>query len=123
MITKGTARRSGADEAQGAVQFTVKEDIAEENDITGDEKATQRKTVPSVKKLRSTAVRCLNEMMTDMSLKPSDRLNAIKAVLDYTGKQLEEKERERERERECDAAKEDSTLHVIFDNAPKEYAE
>ncbi len=123
MDTKDTARRSRAEDGHAAVQFAVTEGITEENGISGDEKAAQRKTVPSVKKLRSTAVRCLNEMMTDMSLKPADRLNAIKAVLDYTGKQLEEKERERERERECDAAKEDSTLHVIFDNAPKEYAE
>lgn len=123
METKDTARRSRAEDAHAAVQLTVKGDITEEYGTSGDEKAALRKTVPSVKRLRSTAVKCLNEMMTDMSLKPADRLNAIKAVLDYTGKQLEEKEREKERDRECDAAKEDCMLHVIFDNAPKEYAE
>lgn len=123
MESKDTARRDRAEDIHSAVQFALKEDIEDEYGTSGNEKAAQRKTVPSVKKLRSTAVKCLNEMMTDMSLKPADRLNAIKAVLDYTGRQLEEKEREKEREREYDAAKEDSTLHVIFDNAPKEYAE
>lgn len=125
MQTKDTVRHSRAEETHAAVQFEVQEDITGEYNISRDEKAAQHKTVLSVKKLRSTAVKCLNEMMTDMSLKPADRLNAIKAVLDYTGKQLEEKERERERERErvCDAAREDSTLHVIFDNMPREYAE
>lgn len=119
MNTKETAQLSRAEKATDAVQLETKEDITGEHGTGGDEKATRRRIVPSVKLLRSTAVKCLNDMMNDMSLKPADRLNAIKAVLDYTGKQLEEKERERE----SDAAREDSTLHVIFDNIPKEYAE
>lgn len=119
MDTKDTARSSRAEDAHAAVQFAVKEGITEENGISGYEKAAQRKTVPSVKKLRNTAVRCLNEMMTDMSLKPADRLNAIKAVLDYTSKQIEEKERDKQKNDLID----DGAVHVIFDNAPKEYAE
>lgn len=119
MESKDTARRDRAEEIHSAVQFAVKEDIEDEYGTSGNEKAAQRKTVPSVKKLRSTAVKCLNEMMTDMSLKPADRLNAIKAVLDYTSKQIEEKERDKQKNDLLD----DGAVHVIFDNAPKEYAE
>lgn len=83
------------------------------------ENVVQRKPSLSVRHLRTTAVRCLNEMMNDTSLKPADRLNAIKAVLDYTSKQLEEKERDKQKNDLID----DGTVHVVFDNAPKEYAE
>ena len=45
-----------------------------------------RRTALSVKRMRSTAIQCLYAMMTDENLKPSDRLSAIKAALDYAGK-------------------------------------
>lgn len=55
------------------------------------------------------ALSTLYQMMTDESLKPSDRLSAVKAALDYASK--------------FQGSENDSVLTVIFDNFPKEYAE
>lgn len=76
--------------------------------------------------MRAKAASCLYDMMTDENLKPSDRLAAIKAALDYTGRLAEEK-REAKREEEKARAKadekaEDSMLRVVFENIPEDYA-
>ena len=53
----------------------------------------------SARAMRAKAASCLNDMMTDESLKPSDRLAAIKAALDYTCRLADER-REAKREEE-----------------------
>lgn len=66
----------------------------------------------SAKTIRTKAVRCLYGMMLDEALKPSDRLNAIKAALEYSGKLLESSQ-----------APSDDALHVVFDNIPADFSE
>lgn len=80
----------------------------------------------SARAMRTKAASCLYDMMTDESLKPSDRLAAIKAALDYTGRLADER-REAKREEEKARAKadekaEDSMLRVVFENIPEDYA-
>ncbi len=81
-----------------------------------EETGAKRRQSLGTKSMRNTAVRSLNEMMTDPNLKPADRLNAIKTVLDYTGRLLDEKKNSADR-------LDDGMLHIVFDNAPKEYSE
>lgn len=66
----------------------------------------------SAKTIRNKAVRCLYGMMLDEELKPSDRLNAIKAALEYSGKLLE-----------SSSTSSDDALHIVFDNVPADFAE
>lgn len=73
-----------------------------------------RRTALSVKRMRSTAIQCLYAMMTDENLKPSDRLSAIKAALDYAGKH---EARGAAKANDGD----DDVLHVVFENIPQEY--
>lgn len=69
----------------------------------------------SARAMRARAASCLYDMMTDESLKPSDRLAAIKAALDYTGRLADERAR-------TDEKAEDGMLRVVFENIPEDYA-
>lgn len=75
-----------------------------------------RRTAPNTKKLRVTALNALFDMMNDDAVKPSDRLNAIKVVLDYTDKADENALANADDD-------ESNLLRVVFENIPAEYAE
>ncbi len=75
-----------------------------------------RRTAPNTKKLRVTALNALFDMMSDETIKPSDRLNAIKVVLDYTDKADEIALSNVDSD-------ENNLLRVVFENMPAEYAE
>lgn len=75
-----------------------------------------RRTAPNTKKLRVTALNALFDMMSDETIKPSDRLNAIKVVLDYTDKVDEIALANADSD-------ENNLLRVVFENIPAEYAE
>lgn len=90
-----------------------------------NEKNEAIKHNPGARAIRIKAVSCLYNMMSDENLKPSDRLAAIKAALDYTGRLAEER-REAKREEEKTRAKadekaEDGILRVVFENIPEDY--
>lgn len=75
-----------------------------------------KRTAPNTKKLRVTALNALFDMMSDDTIKPSDRLNAIKVVLDYTDKADETALANADND-------ENNLLRVVFENIPPEYAE
>lgn len=60
-------------------------------------------------KMRRLAFDSIIEMVKDTELKPSDRLSAIKVLLDITEKQQQEPE--------------DAALTVVFENLPEGFAD
>ena len=62
-----------------------------------------------INRLTVQALSTLYQLMTDENLKPSDRLSAVKAALDYACK--------------FPGSEDESALTVVFENFPKEYAE
>ncbi len=69
----------------------------------------KRSGAQSEKRLRKLALDTIISMVNDTELKPSDRLSAVKALLDYIKSQPEKAE--------------DDALRVIFENLPEGYAE
>lgn len=64
----------------------------------------------SAPRLNRLALKALVEMVTSGELKPSDRLSAIKAILDYAGKQMP-------------PAETDSELRIVFDGLEEGFAD
>ncbi|MBO4879785.1 MAG: hypothetical protein J5544_05955 [Clostridia bacterium] len=74
--------------------------------------AAPRKRVPLIsndRRLKKLALDAIIGMIRDDELKPSDRLNAAKTLLDYLGKQTE--------------ADGDGELHIVFENLPDGFAD
>ncbi|MBR5948467.1 MAG: hypothetical protein IKZ82_07485 [Clostridia bacterium] len=69
----------------------------------------KRRSPSSEKKLRKLALDTIISMVNDTELKPSDRLSAVKALLDYIKSQPEKAE--------------DSAVRVIFENMPEGFAD
>lgn len=82
------------------------EKAAEKSDAR---KPARRRKPPKLKDLTSQALNCLSAMITDETAKPSDRLNAVKTVLDYAGKVPD--------------GESSSTLKVIFESIDPNYTE
>lgn len=72
-------------------------------------RAAVKRRAFSEKKLRKLALDTMIDMVNDTDLKPSDRLNAIKALLDFVDKQAPKSE--------------DGVLNVIFENLPDGFAD
>lgn len=70
---------------------------------------TRKRSVSSEKKLKKLALDTIIEMVNDTALKPSDRLSAVKALLDYIRSQPEKAE--------------DEAIRVIFENLPEGFAD
>ena len=69
----------------------------------------KRKSPSSEKALKKLALDAIISMVNDMELKPSDRLSAVKALLDYIKTQPEKAE--------------DGAIRVIFENMPEGFAD
>lgn len=69
----------------------------------------RRSSPTSEKKLRKLALDTIISMVNDTELKPSDRLSAVKALLDYIRSQPEKAE--------------DDCIRVIFENMPEGFAD
>lgn len=72
-------------------------------------KPAARRKPPKLKDLTAQALICLSAMIADETAKPSDRLSAVKTVLDYAGKVPD--------------GESSSTLKVIFESIDPDYAE
>jgi hypothetical protein len=64
----------------------------------------------SAPRLSRLALKALVDMVTSEELKPSDRLSAIKTILDYAGKQAPPEDT-------------DAELHVVFDGLEEGFAD
>ncbi len=69
----------------------------------------KRRSPSSEKRLRKLALDTIISMVNDTELKPSDRLSAVKALLDYIKSQPEKAE--------------DGAIRVIFENMPDGFAD
>lgn len=69
----------------------------------------KRKSPSSEKALKKLALDAIISMVNDTELKPSDRLSAVKALLDYIKTQPEKDE--------------DGAIRVIFENMPEGFAD
>lgn len=85
-------------------------DIGEVGSARG--RTAERKLARRLSKLTDKAIDCLEEILTDGSVKPADRIAAAKLAFDAAGKRAAEPE-----------PVSDGVLRVIFDGCPKEYAE
>ena len=91
---------------------------AERREVDGDrktplneesEKKRKQRSPSSEKRLRKLALDTIISMVNDTELKPSDRLSAVKALLDYIKSQPEKAE--------------DGAIRVIFENMPEGFAD
>ena len=101
-MPNGTAVSAAEGSKKSSVETKAEKPVTKRNKkLKPDSKGMNRLTVQ--------ALSTLYQMMTDENLKPSDRLSAVKAALDYTSK--------------FTGNETESILTVVFENFPKEYAE
>lgn len=84
----------------------------DKNELQINDKAQPRRRpgpLPGEKKLKKLALDSIIEMVKDDALKPADRLNAAKTLLDYLGKQAD--------------ADGDGEVRIVFENLPEGYAD
>ncbi|MCH5279355.1 MAG: hypothetical protein J1E60_06130 [Christensenellaceae bacterium] len=107
MLSTMNAETEAETEKKTAEKTTEK--TAEKVTETTARKPARRRKPPKLKDLTSQALNCLSAMITDETAKPSDRLNAVKTVLDYAGKVPD--------------GESSSTLKVIFESIDPDYTE